>query len=275
MAKWNSFCKTLPLSVMALATTLVIPVRAQENSALGASISIEQMIHAAGSLRNFKPKDEFDTPPMVNVMTGKRFSIELAVTREGCDGYPSWSYLPNSSELLVSFSGTKIVSTSTYPAFLKLFDRAPGSYSTGHELKYISMNCVNSDHGSYVAGNAFGAFTEVFKSKSVVLAISPTGIDESMYGKRSKFDSLWKARMPGDEARALSSSLILRITGTIGQWGNGANVVCGVDGLRANMLHPFESTFDACIYKADVFRVELVDSRSGETVFETENKLVN
>ena len=248
---------------------------AQEYSASDDVVGIEQMIRAAGSLRNFKPKDEFDAGPTLNTMTGKRFSVELKVAKNGCSGYPTWSYIRDSGKLWVSFHGSKIVSTGTYPAFLKLFSHAPGSYSTGHSLNYIPLNCVSSDQGSYIAGNAFGALTEVFKSKEVVLAISPTGIDETMYGKKSRFESQWEIKVSGDEARALSASLVMRISGTIGEWENGANVACGTDGLRADMLHPFESTFDACIYKANDFRVELIDSRSGNVVFETTNKATN
>ena len=253
---------------------LISSANAQEHSAPEEVIGIEQMIRAAGSLRNFKPKDEFDSPPLVSNMTGRKFSVELKVAKNGCGGYPSWNYFNDIGKLSVSFYGAKIVSASTFPAFLKLFSHTPGSYSTAHDLKYISLNCTSSDQGSYIAGNAFGALTEVFKSKDVVLAISPTGTDETMYGKRSNFESQWEMKVTGDEARALSTSLIMRISGTLGEWANGANIACGVDGLQANMPHPFESTFDACIFKADEFKVELIDSRSGTTIFETRNQTV-
>lgn len=231
-------------------------------------ISIEQLIRAAENLRNFTPKDEFDAPAKESSFTGRNFSIVVKpVKREqmlpGCKGYPTWAYHPSHGKYEVTFSSDIQIRNFSDANFSAVF---PNDASTGKlgYLEFASFACKRFK-SIYQASNAFGTTTTVKKIIDQVVAFSSQDLQHKHI---SGFRHFWSHEIEGDAARSLSESISIRISGVIGQWSNGQNILCGVKRLVEPSLNiPFDTSLDACIYKTDSFLLEVVDTRTNEVLY--------
>ncbi len=258
-------------TLLAAYATLAI---ANENS--DAILGIAELQRAAGQVKNFKPKDEFDAPPVASNLTGQPFSVTVKPKKRGpsnsiCDGFPSWGYFPQQSNLEVSFNnGSILTSGLTSDSFTAAFPQN-GSLS-GNFLRFASFSCSHLDQGQYAATNAFGASVDVEKETDVVVAFSDQDSPSKMPTDAVTY---WSHKVSGDAARKLSQSIAIRITGVIGVWANGQNVICGVKRSSPRFDFPYDKTLNACIFKAASLQFEVVEQQTGEVLYRTNSTSTN
>lgn len=241
------------------ATVAGTPASAQET--LGA----EELSALIEKVRNFTPRDQFDAPPTEPSLVGKRFSYTIEPRPVGrltnCDGHPDWVYLPNQAKLHLSWSPTLALTYTLTGASRPVFP--PSLYGIRNsELTVSSFTCSKTNEPPYTATNAFGAEFSVEKTTEVVNAIADL---EPLRRKRPP--SSWEASVSGDEARQLAANARIRVSGTLHDWWPGVSVVCGQKRLEPTITYPFDRTTTMCLVRGQVERVEVLDQRSGATLY--------
>lgn len=227
----------------------------------------------ADHIHAYKPSDEFDDGPTFPTIAGLRFSITMNIRKStppnDCPGYPTWSYDAGDGTLSTELSDGFVFVDSWDERFTKIFPRNK-NVSSG-TLYFTSLICRNTLSSRYRASNAFGVSATVSRQKYRLVAIStqkqPT--TEMIYPQ-----SVWRDSVSGEEARHLSKSLALRITGTVGTWPNGESVLCGTEHLRPKLDFPYDTDTSVCVFKVNAVTYEVIDRSSGATLYKVEDYLM-
>jgi hypothetical protein len=233
-------------------------------------LGLTDLQKVANQVRNFKPKDEFDAPPIASNLTGQSFSVTVKPKKRGpsnfiCDGFPSWGYFAQQSNLEVSFNdGSILTSGLTSDSFTAAFPQDKSL--SGSFLRFASFTCDHSKQGQYAATNAFGAAANVAKETDAVVAFSDQDSPSRMPTDAVTY---WSHTVSGDAARTLSGSVAIRITGVIGVWANGHNVICGTKHSSPTLDFPYDQTLNACIFKSTSLQFEVLDEKKGEVLHRT------
>lgn len=246
-----------------LSVTLLVgsgtPAYAQE------TLNGEQLSALVARVKNFVPRDQFDAPPAQPSLAGKRFSYTIEPRPIGratnCDGHPEWLYLPAQQRLNFSWGSSLALSYA-------LKGRNGGVFPPNmmglrnSELMFRSFTCAKTIEQNYTATNGFGAQFTIEKMTDTVSAIAdfdpPTG---------RRLPSSWDAVVTGDAARLLSANARIRVSGTLSDWWPGASVVCGQKRLEPTISRPIDRTTDVCLIRGQVERVDVIDERSGATLY--------
>lgn len=255
----------LATTVLAISSVAATPIEAG-SSALG----IANLQKVANQIRNFKPRDEFDAPPNASLLTGQAFSVIVKPRKRGisnsiCQGFPSWGYFAQQNNLEVAFNtGSILTSGLGSDSFTAAFPQSKSL--SGSFLRFASFTCNNLKQGHYTASNAFGATTSVNKETDIVLAFSD---QDSSSTAPTDAVTYWSKTISGDAARKLSENIAIRISGVIGTWPNGQNVICGIKRNSPRLNFPYDQTLDACIFKASSLQFEVLDQQTGEVLYRT------
>lgn len=221
------------------------------------ALTDQELLAAARSVRGFKPNDEFDAPPTMPQFAARTFSYELQVKKRGsggCSSLPHWGYRAASQELDVTFVGTM-----TTPLGASGDNDAVLS-KISYSVHFLPLTCSHREGASYRAENAFGAQKTVYRSEETAVGVGHEGL-----GSDLGFVSL-KMAVPPDEARSITESLKVRVSGRIGEWLPGVTLVCGRQVGYARFDHPWENTTNACVYRATLEKVEVLDGRTGRVL---------
>ena len=127
---------------------------------------------------------------------------------------------------------------------------------------FRSFTCAKTVEPSYTAANGFGVQFRIEKMTEMVSAI---GDFDPLTGRR--LPSSWDAMVTGDAARVLTANARIRVSGTLGDWWQGVSVVCGQNRLEPSISLPLDRTTDLCMIRGKVDRVEVIDQRSGATLY--------
>lgn len=219
----------------------------------------------ADSVRDFTPKDQFDTGPRTPSLAGRRFSYTVVPSEDGssdCSGYPDWMYVPSRGELNVSWSPGFALAYEMKMKAGAQFPPGLVSLSRNAELAFRAFTCRRENEPDYLANNAFGAQFRVSKSTEFVTAIADF---EPMVEKG--FPNSWTVAVTGDSARLLSQNARVRVSGSLADWGPGVSVVCGSKIQTPTISVPRDRTVNICMVKGRADRVEVVDASTGRTLF--------
>jgi hypothetical protein len=247
------------LSSAIVMCAMTSPVFAQE------TLTGKDLAALAEKVRTFTPRDQFDLQPAQPSLAGKRFSYTIEPRPIGratnCDGYPEWVYL-QAQRRLNFFWGASLA--LTYDLKGKNGPVFPPSMSKPRnaELMFRSFTCEKSVQPTYTAFNAFGAHFTIEKTTDTVTAIA----DFDPLSRRMAASS-WEATVTGDAARALSANARIRVSGTLSDWWQGISVVCGQKRLEPSIRLPLDRTTNLCMIRGQVEKVEVIDQRSGATLF--------
>lgn len=253
------------LITLASATTLAM---AGENGSR--VLGVHDLQRVADQVRHFKPKDEFDASPHVSDLAGRHFSVIVRPRKVGpanniCKGFPSWGYYAQKRDFEVSFGdGSILVDRFMNVPFAAAFPQ--GESINSSFLSFASFTCKHVKEGSYRASNAFGATIDVIKEKDVVIAFSAQNKPSNSPISTTNY---WSKTIAGDAARNLSEQVAVRITGVIGVWPNGQNVICGVKHGHPSLDLPYDDTLDACIFKASSLIFEVINKKTGAILYST------
>lgn len=232
----------------------------------GAPLTGEDLEALASQVRSFVPRDQFDTPPALPSVTGRRFSyiatpLERGPENEICDGYPSWGFWPQDGRLEVGATeGTGIKSDFTSGSS-RMFSTGQGTSDFGTMVTFRSFRCQKTRLPGYTATNGFGAQFAVERSREVVTAIGGFAMPDTSWRTH------WTTQVSGDAARQLSRNVRVRVSGTLTDWARGRPVVCGRKVSTPTTRRPYDETLDICLFngRADLF--EVLDGRTGEVLF--------
>ncbi|MEK7414618.1 MAG: hypothetical protein AAB263_14990, partial [Planctomycetota bacterium] len=128
----------------------------------------EQLSQIAEQVRSFKPRDEFDTPPAMPSLAGKRFSYTVAPLSTGtdnkiCKGSPTKTFWANEGRLEVAASsGT--MSPSDFVGQQRHAFPEPADRRAWGLLDVFSFTCHYVRHPNYLANNALGAQFNIEKT---------------------------------------------------------------------------------------------------------------
>jgi hypothetical protein len=256
--------------LLAIAMLTVLSATTTASEGRGDALGIVDLQTTADQIRNFKPKDEFDTPPSSSNIAGRAFSVTVKPRKRGisnsiCQGFPSWGYFPQQSNLEVAFNtGSILTSGLASDPFTAAFPQSKSL--SGSFLRFASFTCKKLKQGQYSASNAFGATTSVDRETDIVLAFSD---QDSSSRVPADAVTYWSKSISGDAARKLSESVAIRITGVIGVWPNGQSVICGTKRNSPRLNFPYDQTLDACVFKATSLQFEVLDQTTGEVLHRT------
>lgn len=232
----------------------------------GATLSGDDLEVLASRVRSFAPRDQFDMPPALPSVAGRRFSYTVTPLERGpdnliCDGFPSWGFWPQDGRLEVGATEGTGIKSDFASGSSRMFPTGQGISDFGTMVTFRSFRCQKTRLGSYTATNGFGAQFTVERSREVVTAIGGFAMPDTSWR------TYWTTQVSGDAARQLSRSLRVRISGTLTDWAPGRPVLCGRNVSTPSMRRPYEETLDLCLFngRADLF--EVVDSRTGEVLF--------
>lgn len=256
---FRHFIVTLSLALIGF------PVSTYADSS-GKALSESDFVRIANRILSYKKLDEFDSGPVFHKITGDSFSITIRARKSSppnnCSGYPIWSYDASGDALSLELGEGLVFVDSWDERFTKIFP-SDKNIETG-TLYFTSFVCNLKASSHYQASNAFGVTATVSRQKFVVIAISnqkqPT--TDMVYPQTA-----WRDDVSGAEARHLSQSLMLRLTGTVGTWPNGENVFCGTEHMRPKLDFPYDTDTTVCVFKAKSLTYEVIDRSTGETLY--------
>ncbi len=238
-------------------------------SSVGASaqetLTGEDLERMAATIRSFQPKDEFDVPPALPSVEGKRFVYTVTPRKRGpnnriCDGFPSWGYFPRQRQLEVSgMLGEELLRDLVFDT-----GQLWAPFSTDW-LYFRSLSCDWLPGQDYEATNGFGVKVLVDVHKEVVTAIG--FVADDILPVREMVRPSWKTITAGDEGRRLARALRLRFSGTLHDWSAGEPVRCASAKSEPTMDFPYEETLDICIFKGRFERFDLIDADTGEIIY--------
>jgi hypothetical protein len=218
-------------------------------------VSIATLRAAAEKVRTFRPKDQFDSPPDMSALVGRRFEVETAPRATGpanqiCPGTPMYSY--DHPTLSIMYNNQVLLGN---------FDIDVDT-SDGNGLGFFNtyaFDCAVSAGRSYVGSNAFGASAVVSVQNDRFLAFASARALPSQ-------EDTWEQTATPSVARDLARSVRVRVRGTVGKWTNGQPVECGTYVDEAKIDYPYEERQSGCFFKADIDSVDAIDSRTGNTL---------
>jgi hypothetical protein len=238
-------------------------------------VAPEDLSRGALAMLNYVPKDEFDAPPDSPSVAGKRFSYTITPSGFGnenfCPGYPGASYDLQQSEFFVTLNMGDLTSDYFKMNNQPVLALPRKSWHTP-AFKVLGFDCRNNKGQSYTASNAYGAKVTVEKMDITVVGIAFTGFrgeNEKIWDKPDN----WVKSMPADEARALSSNIKIRVTGTLGVWPNGRTLLCGaVAGFGPTIDSPSDVKTIECLYAGEPERFEVIDSATNVVLYSAEKR---
>lgn len=225
------------------------------------TISIENLHSIVDSVRNYKPKDQFDVGPNLASLIGKTFVAEVKPRPRGpqneiCPGAPSYGYWVDDGHLEISIGGG--ASLSRYWNGNKAIMRSSGDYLS-HASIY-SFYCDVSWGTPYQGSNSFGATTKVHVRNETFIAF---GFPSSIMGRLGDY---WSGKASPERARSLISNVRVRIYGEIGDWNYGRPILCGVQTDEPKLPAAIETNYRGCFVNAAIHRIEIVDIASGSVL---------
>ncbi len=196
--------------------------------------------------------------PLSRALAGRRFQFTLTPRERGpkheiCTGYPDWGWYPQQKRFEVN------VSEGVHHTRFFL-DAAGGEAmpaDTPEWIQLVAFSCRYTREPERRVLNMYGETVTHEPTRQEVVAIAhPAGdrVDLGGYGVTT------------DEAgaRRLGGSMVVRISGTIGEWARGRTIVCGADDYSAFEVPVLVGDFSACLVNGRVDRVEYIDSATGE-----------
>lgn len=233
----------LPIAIASIA----VPAQADP-------ISAGQLKLAVQGIVEFKAKDSFDALPAAD-LSGRLFVIEVPVAEFAFDTFkckPNWSYNKNDGTLKVTIVQGL---ASTY-----MMARGPGASLSGAEnmaYYFRPFDCAVAPVVKSQGVNGFGARVEIEHRQTVVLGFSKDHAPQPF---------VWTRNVAGDEGRALTQALRVRLSGTIGSWGEGGSIGCVREHYDPTFRSPVDDNTTHCVVKVTNLRTDLVDSRTGEVL---------
>lgn len=230
-------------------------------------MTTEQITALAERVKNYTPRDQFDTPPAQPSVAGKRFSYTVTPLQVGpnnmiCDGFPTWGYVASDGKLDVGMTGGFALSYQMDGKTGRLFPSAVASVEKNAELTFHSLTCRKVREPNYTATNGFGAKFEIHKETDVVTAIAEFGSQTD-----SHWHTYWETQVSGDAARQLTQNVRVRISGTLSDWWPGTAMLCGKSSMPPTIDLPLDSTLDICMMRGHADRVEVLNAATGEVLY--------
>lgn len=269
----SSFWREYNVFFTAMAgAVLNFPVYSVASQDVGAPIGLAELEKRVSYIRDFRPKDEFDVPPKISDLTNRSFAVTLVPKKRGpsnsiCDGSPSWGYYADKQLLEVSFRTGTLTSLNSIDGSLRS-ELYSGRRSDGRSIKFSSFLCNHLNEDAYDARNLFGVSVKVYKSTDTVVAFAEQASPED-YSSNMRFG--WSRVVSGSLARELSEGIEINISGVIGVWPSGGNLVCGVSRIVPTMDLPFDRTLNACFFKVKSFRFDVLNKKSGELLYRVDS----
>jgi hypothetical protein len=237
----------------------VAPASAQQ------TLSGEDLSVIVERIRQFTPRDQFDTLPPQPSLAGRRFSYTVEARPIGrttnCEAYPEWVYLQAQSRLNFSWSSSLALTYALLGHNGPVFPPAM-TKPRNAEITFRSFTCAKTIEPSYTANNAFGAQFTIEKMTDVVSAIADF---EPLRARLAP--SSWEANVSGDAARMMAANARIRVSGTLADWWPGTSIVCGRKRLEPSIRLPIDRTTDLCLIRGQVKRIEVIDQRTGATLY--------
>jgi TonB family protein len=143
----------------------------------------------------------------------------------------------------------------------------------GTDLRYLTLRTTRTPLGTYRGSNAFGAQVTVSDSKTesdlLLINKKPSGSALSSLGEDRY---VGKLALPAAEAKALSSRLIFKVSGTLASH-SGELGGCFVDGKSATLDAPTSRIDRYCFVGGKVSAVQLIDTGNGAILQEWSDAL--
>ena len=195
------------------------------------------------------------------VLAGRRFRLTIVPRERGeahsiCDGYPSWGWYRKEAQFEMSgeegkHDGEFFLDAHGAPAV--------AARSPADSIHLTSFACTYRREAKRQVENMYGEMVEHEPTYEDVLAIA--------HVSRADPESHWfEARTDEAGARALGERIVVRITGTLGEWLPGRPIVCGADNYDSLGAPVLVGDFSGCLINGRVELVEYVDSVSGEVL---------
>lgn len=222
-------------------------------------LSAEALLAIATPVRDFKPKDQFDTPPNPPSVAGRSFSVTLKPlpAPRGCSGFAGWEY-DGKKQQFTAFAGHDILSNKVkYGPAIEIPKRQEWQSVALH---YTGIACEQTTPPSYQASNAFGVKMDVSVLRNRAIAIGFATAQLYDYLKAWDRDPYYQSPAAGDVARKFSTELQVRISGTLGEWPGGRTLVCAdLPGVSPTREHPVDWAQEVCAFNGQVEKIEYLD----------------
>lgn len=222
-------------------------------------LGVDALVALATPVRNFSANDQFDLPPTVPSVAGKRFSVTLKplASPKGCSGFAGWEY-DGEKQQFTSFAGHGYASEKLkFGPKIQIPKRHEWDSITLH---YTAISCEQASPRSYRAANAFGTEMDVSVVRNRVIAIGFVTADLYDYLKAWDREPYYKVTATGDDARKLTTSVQIRISGTLGAWPDGRTLVCSDEtGSTPSRDYPVDWAQEDCMFNGQVEKIEYLD----------------
>jgi hypothetical protein len=255
-------------SMLALATSAFAQSAQTQGPAAPsqAALSGDQLEVMANQMRAFVPRDEFDAPPSLPSVNGRRFTYTVTPLRTGpqnliCSGFPTWGYWPQDGRLEVGGTESVGIKSDYRSGNSAMFPTGSDGSGLSTMLSFRSFTCQRTRLEGYTATNAFGAAFPIEASREAVTAIG----DFAMIN--TSWRTYWGTQVTGDAARQLSQNVRIRFSGTLSDWAPGRPVLCGRSHRSPTVSLPIDRITDICIFKGRADLFEVIDAHTGEVLF--------
>lgn len=246
---------------------IVLMIAVSSDAYAQADLTGTELITMAEKVRAFVPRDQFDSPPTVSSLEGRRFSYMIEPLPKGpdnriCDGFGSWGYWPENSYLEMGMIDGTLWRNSFMSAqgpTLTLPPEGKGRPNLFH-ISFFSLSCTKTREKT-TGTNGFGAVVEIEKSDETMVAIA-VGEDTI-----KTIEPRWSTTLSGTEARELIKRIKLMVSGTLSIWSDGRTLVCGHDYRAPTTSFPLERMSNICAYRGMIDRFEIIDSGDGKILY--------
>ena len=204
--------------------------------------------------------DKFKEPVQTGLI-GHSFKLTLPATSE-TEGSGTAFYDYKDGKLVLDVSPSNAWPTLAMPG-------------EGSPVLLVTSNTKTL--GSYLGQNAFGATAKVTSFKNVAAGIALVNTPKPMLspmraiigGNLLENTDWWIARdMPPADAKALAASTVAVIEGVYTKLPSGAEGFCQSGGVSATIDSPSDYQTEKCFVGANVSRIALLNSRTGEILKE-------
>ncbi|MGE5566332.1 MAG: hypothetical protein ACM3YN_09300 [Parcubacteria group bacterium] len=228
------------------------------------TLSAADLTAEVASYRAYKPADAFSPPFDESSFIGKAFRIERPI-RSGDSTGPAgeamgfWTYNPRTQELRLVADTSRPWRTSGLP----------GAGNGVESIEGFPFLDKETARRSFVGKNGYGAtfdVSEVHFYSEAVAEFSSTY--ESSLPKPANFSYEVTLTRAPDEARRLSQSARVVIEGRVVPYLPSEAIVCIADFDAATMDEPIEAHTQTCLISAEISRVAIEDSATGQVLAE-------
>lgn len=250
------------LALLLVASLHSFPSLAQEAAQIGVGqpvLDAASLTQAAAVRRGFEAKDEFDATPKLP-WGSRSFKIRYAFGRhslEMCPGAPTWDYDAEDGNLTLRLGGSYMLRQ-----WYTLGDEPAGVPFPDGDLHYtLNVFCSQQKGGSYRIENLFGAQRSLTRMKITRTSLHDNGVEvKEIFGRHRSIP------MAAEKARSMAPRLVLEIEGSLGEWSDGNSLICGVKRDDPDFTSVYDATEHACVYRARITKVAVVDPVTGETL---------